>query len=131
MATISVDFDVFKALTNLRMSEEQTENEVLRKLLGLPTASAAQLPTSDEPAWVCKGVAFPAGTKLRASFKGREYFGEVKNGAFLLDGVEHTSPSSAAYSVTQSAVNGWTFWQCLRPGDTTWMGLNVVRQLGV
>jgi predicted CopG family antitoxin len=36
VATISVDFDVFKALTTLRMSEEQTENDVLRKLLGLP-----------------------------------------------------------------------------------------------
>lgn len=127
MATISVDFEVFKALTNLRMSEEQTENEVLRKLLNLPTAASAAQPASDEPAWVCKGVSFPAGTKLRAAFKGKEYFGEVKNGAFLLDGVEHTSPSSAAYSVTQSPVNGWTFWQCLRPGDLKWIGINTLR----
>ncbi|ANB71147.1 Protein of unknown function (DUF2924) [Burkholderia sp. Ch1-1] len=126
MATINVDFDVFKALTNLRMSEEQNENDVLRKLLGLP-AVASQL-SSDEPAWVWKGVSFPAGTKLRATFKGKEYMGEVHNGAFLLDGVEYTSPSAAAQSVTQSPVNGWTFWQCLRPGDTQWIGINTLRR---
>lgn len=130
MAAISVDFEVFKALTNLRMSEEQTENDVLRKLLGLPTASGAP-PASDEPAWVCKGVAFPGGTKLRAVFKGKEYAGEVKNGTFLLGGVEYTSPSAAAQSITKSPVNGWTFWQCQRPGDADWVAINVLRLLTV
>ena len=127
MATITVDFDVFKALTNLRASEEQTENDVLRKLLGLVPAVAISQPSANEPAWVCKGVAFPAGTKLRAVFKGKEYQGEVKDGAFLLDGVQHTSPSSAAYSVTQSSVNGWKFWECFRPGDTQWIEIDALR----
>lgn len=130
MATISVDFEVFKALTNLRMSEEQTENDVLRELLNLPAASTIQAP-SDDPAWVCKGVSFPSGTKLRAVFKGKEYVGEVKNGAFLLGGAEYTSPSAAAQSITKSPVNGWTFWQCLRPSDTDWVAINVLRLLAV
>jgi hypothetical protein len=37
MRTIEVDFDVFKALTMRRSSEEVSENDVLRELLGLPT----------------------------------------------------------------------------------------------
>src|SRR6266576_3665144 len=35
MRTIEVDFDVYKALTSRRPTEEVTENEVLRDLLGL------------------------------------------------------------------------------------------------
>lgn len=58
---------------------------------------------------------------------GKEYFGEVKNGALLLDGVEYSSPSAADCSVTQSPVNGWTFWQCLRPGDAQWIPINTLR----
>jgi len=36
MATIDVDFEVFKALTLRRRCEEMTENDVIRELLGLP-----------------------------------------------------------------------------------------------
>ena len=36
MHTIEIEFDVFKALTNLRESETVTYNEVIRRLLNLP-----------------------------------------------------------------------------------------------
>ena len=60
MATIEVDFDVFKALTMKRSSEEITENDVLRGLLGLPalrkSGSRNGPPADDESGkdWIVK-----------------------------------------------------------------------------
>jgi hypothetical protein len=131
MATISVDFDVFKALTNLRATEEETENAVLRKLLKLPPVAAAGqqvVAPAEGPALVTKGVTFPPGTKLRATFKGAEYTAQVEKGAIWVSGTRHTSPSSAAYQITKSGVNGWTFWECQLPGATQWKSINALRK---
>ena len=122
MPRIDVDFDVFKALTMRRPSEEISENDVLRRLLGLPPrhveGSAPTAPTSDD--WITKGVRFPAGTEFRASYKGKTHSGRVEGGALLLDGKRFDSPSAAAMSITNSPVNGWTFWQARLPGRADW-----------
>jgi hypothetical protein len=86
--TIDVDFDVFKALTVRRPSEDVTENDVLRQLLRLPPKSASALksenPSPDD--WLTKGVRLPAGTELRAVYKGRTHLARVATGALQLDG---------------------------------------------
>ena len=48
MPTIEIDFDVFKALTLRRPSEEVSENDVLRQLLHLP-AKVQEAPTLASP----------------------------------------------------------------------------------
>ena len=74
MATIEVDFEVFKELTVRRESESMTENDVIRLLLGLDDqaseTTAGNETTGGNP-WVCKGVAFPHGTEFRATYKGQ------------------------------------------------------------
>ena len=123
MATIEVDFEVFKELTVRRESESMTENDVIRLLLGLddqaskPTAGNET--TGGNP-WVCKGVAFPHGTEFRATYKGQMYTGLVAKGALVVQGKRFTSPSSAAVSITGNPVNGWRFWECLLPGEKHW-----------
>ncbi|ERS08725.1 hypothetical protein Q673_16865 [Marinobacter sp. EN3] len=123
MATIEVDFEVFKELTVRRESESMTENDVIRLLLGLddqaskPTAGNEM--TGGNP-WVCKGVAFPHGTEFRATYKGQMYTGLVAKGALVVQGKRFTSPSSAAVSITGNPVNGWRFWECLLPGEKHW-----------
>src|SRR5579871_6434620 len=121
MPTLEVDFDVFKALTARRPSEDVTENDVLRELLRLPRQGVP--PKPDRPApddWVTKGVRLPAGTELRAVYKGQTYLGRVASGALDLNGKRFDSPSAAAMSITHNAVNGWTFWQCRLPGQSRW-----------
>ena len=124
MVTIDIDFEVFKELTSRRRTEEMTENEVLREALGLTkperTSKAAVPAESGGIAWVSKGVSFPHGTEFRATYKGQQYTGVVKNGALVLNGKRFTSPSSAAVSITGNPVNGWRFWRCLLPGSTKW-----------
>lgn len=127
MPNIEVDFDVFKALTARRSSEDVTENDVLRELLRLPRPSASK---PDRPApddWVTKGVRLPAGTELRAVYKGHTHLARVAGGALTLNGKRFDSLSAAAVSITGNPVNGWTFWQCKLPGQTRWIGLKELR----
>ena len=121
MAEINVDFEVFKELTFRRQSEEMTENDVLRELLGL-SKPAENAPSTDGggAAWVSKGVLFPHGTAFRATYKGQQFTAVVKNGALVMSGERFRSPSAAAVSITRKPVNGWRFWECLLPGTTKW-----------
>lgn len=131
MPTIEIDFDVFKALTSLREREEVTYNDVIRRLLDLgdkkPVDLSDAATNGDREAWVCKGVRFPAGTEFRASYKGEEHRGVVKEGALLLNGRRLSSPSDAARAVTNTSVNGWNFWECRFPGETRWTSISGLR----
>lgn len=130
MPSIEVDFDVFKALTARRPSEEVSENDVLRQLLHLPRKSPAselsELPGPDD--WVVKGVRIPVGTELRAAYKGKIHLGRVADGALVLNGSKFESPSAAAMSITHHPVNGWIFWQYRRPGQGKWTQLRDLRK---
>jgi hypothetical protein len=129
MPTIEVDFEVFKALTARRPTEDVSENDVLRQLLRLPAQSGPAV-KSDHPRpedWVTKGVRLPEGTELRANYKGQVYLARVGSGALTYNGKRFNSPSAAAMSITRNPVNGWTFWECRLPGQGRWMSLKELR----
>jgi hypothetical protein len=130
MPTIEIDFDVFKALTLRRPSEEVTENDVLRQLLGLPAKkSAAAGPPAPAPGdWVAKGIRFPSGTEFRATYKGQTYLARVEGGALVLSGKRYDTPSAAAMSITGNPVNGWTFWEARLPGQAGWKMIKSLRR---
>ena len=129
MTAIDIDFEVFKALTVRRSSEETTYNHVLRELLGLPPVGSPA-PNTQSPSWVWKGVTLSDGTELQATYKGRLYTAAIKSGRWVQDGKTHTSPSSAALEITQSGINGWNFWSVKRPGDGSWRQLGTLRSDG-
>jgi hypothetical protein len=122
---IDIDFDVFKALTNRRSSESVTYNDVLREMLGLPSATAS--PQASGDGWTWKGVTLPNGTELRAEYKGQAYFAKIEGGKWMQNGKPRSSPSAAAYAITQSGINGWWFWSVKRPGDVIWVPLGKLR----
>jgi len=134
MRTIEVDFDVFKALTLRRASEEVSENDVLRQLLGLPTHNKGANTPPSTPApgdWITKGVRFPVGTEFRATYKGQTHLGRVEGGALVLTGKRFDSPSAAAMSITgNKPVNGWTFWEARLPGQAGWKMIKSLRRSG-
>jgi hypothetical protein len=130
MRSIEVDFDVFKALTTRRPSEDVTENDVLREILGLPLKRQGPV-AHGSPApgdWIVKGIRFPMGTEFRASYKGETYLGRVDNGALVLNGKRFDTPSAAAMSITRNPVNGWTFWECRPPGQAAWRMIKTLRK---
>ena len=133
--TIDIDFDVYKAITALRDSESVTPNDVLRDVFKLPRATTPPRQSSPNsgPAggaadWVPKGVRFPTGTEFRARYKGQTYLAKVEGGALVRDGRRFDSPSAAAASVTNGFVNGWKFWECKLPGESTWRVIASLRQ---
>lgn len=130
MPAIEVDFDVFKAITMRRPSEDVSENDVLRQLFGLPTKRTghgeASAPAPGD--WVSKGVRFPVGTEFRAVHKGQTYLARVEGGALVLNAKRFDTPSSAAMSITGNAVNGWTFWEARFPGQAGWKMIKSFRK---
>lgn len=120
MQTIEIDFDVFKALTARRVNAETTYNDVLRDVLRLPSLKSKRHRPTTLGAWVVKGVTFPESTEFRARYKGREYRATAESGAMMYDGSRFKSPSAAAIAITGNSVNGWKFWECRRPGESSW-----------
>ncbi|WP_438727808.1 hypothetical protein ACR9YC_11590 [Parasphingorhabdus sp. DH2-15] len=131
---IQVDFDVFKALTAMRRAENHTYNDVLRELLGISiscsesTKSTEKTPNPEVThidGLHSRGLFLPEDTRLKAVYKGREYYARVKDGAIINKaGKTFTSPSGAASSITETTVNGWRFWQAKRPNDADWYRLD-------
>ena len=131
MPTIEIDFDVFKAITLRRPSEETTENDVLREVFGLPAKKGPflNLLTPGPGDWVTKGVRFPAGTEFRANYKGQTHLARVEGGAIVVQGKSYDTPSSAAMSITKSNVNGWRFWEARLPGQSGWKMIESLRRV--
>lgn len=129
MATVEIDFEVYKELTARRATEATTYNDVIRDLLGLdaePEVADAQVPGAG--GLEMKGVFLPNGTQLRVTYKGQTYTAEIKDGAWIgSDGVRRNTPSDAACAITQTNVNGWRFWHVKRPNDKGWKVLNSLR----
>lgn len=126
MYSIEVDFEVYKALTAKRATEDVNYNDVLRTLLELdPAPPKATSASTGE--WVCKGVRFPAGTEFRAVHKGREYNAAVEAGGLRYNGELFNSPSAVAVHITGNPVNGWVFWQARFPGTSRWQLIKGLR----
>lgn len=126
MATIEVDFEVFKTLTALRDTEETTYNDVVRKLLRL---QPLEKPSKPRPLnAIFGGVNFPEGTLFLARHKGVDYAARIVGGQWINeDGSISTSPSDAAVRITHKSSNGWRFWKAKRPGDENWRLLDDLR----
>ena len=125
MVALDVDFEVFKALTNRRIAESVSYNDVLRDILGLPEEF---LETSAQTkGWSWKGVFLPDGTELKTQHKGTAYTAKIENGKWIQEEKLYNSPSAAAFSITGHGINGWWFWFVKRPDDPAWMPLGKLR----
>jgi hypothetical protein len=116
---IEIDFEVWKALTILKETEEMSFSDVLRKLLKLGEPNAIPTPTASAErigGALFKGVSLPDRTLFRVTYKGRMYTAKTQNGRWIDEnGVVRSSPSDAAGAITETQVNGWRFWEVKRP----------------
>jgi hypothetical protein len=129
---IEISFERWKQLTALLLSENDTYDEVLGRVLDrCQEAPAREMPISKRSSGGAyyKGVFLPNGTKLRATYKGRTHFGSIVDGEWTDNstGEVRSSPSQAAFEITESGVNGWLFWSVKRPHDPDWQTLNALR----
>ncbi|MGD9658545.1 MAG: hypothetical protein AB7U61_13080 [Methylocystis sp.] len=137
MRTIEIDFDVHKAIENERRGFDESPNDALRRLLGLPEDKSFQSRGSAFPAkqkdWTDKGVILPHGTDLRMEYSGRTYIGKILNGEWVIGDMKFDSPSGAASGVAltkkgkRTRLDGWKYWFVRRPLETSWVFLENLR----
>ena len=146
MQDILIDFEVFKALTALRLHERHSYNDVIRELLGLdslieaPDAIEALIDDSGPvktgfddllggaSGFSARGIFLTNGTLLRATYKGQLHTAKIEGGNWVSSqGKPQSSPSAAAKSITGSNVNGLRFWHARRPSDASWYRLDLLK----
>ena len=145
---VEIDFEVYKALTLLRESEDDSYSDVIARLLTLSKVEVADgdlydklrpakddlfaalwkgPSTPDSGAWI-GNVHFPNGTRFRATYKGRTYHAQIKDDVWIgEDGIVRRSPSEAASAISDTNVNGWRFWFGIRPSEDEWKRLDEFR----
>ncbi len=134
MRQIDIDFEVYKAMTAMRHTEEHSYNDVIRELLGLEVKQITSVYDDNAQAGAVelaarglrsRGLFLPDGTKLRATYKGNQFNAKVEGGVIINKaGTTFMSPSAAASEITKTTVNGWRFWEGKRPADTEWRRLD-------
>ncbi len=136
MATINVDFEVYKELTSRRASEATSYNDVIRELLGLPPnpmqpqeseAHTEPLTVPISSDWKARGVTFPEGTELRLTYKGKTSQGRVDSGAFVMGAKEFATVEELAESITGGNPQDWIFWSRRDPGESSWTEMKAFR----
>jgi len=125
--TIEIDLEIYKLIESERVSFEERETDILRRLLKLEKREANE--QAEGMLNIGSGVALPNGTLLKCRHKGNEYEAPVKDGKIWVHGKGYTSPSGAAVALTDTSVNGWRFWKVKRPEDAEWISsLHLLRK---
>jgi hypothetical protein len=140
---ITIDFEVWQALTALLENEADTYNEAIRRLLKLPASVASPglgeidmpgepdtlpLPSGPTSGVWFSNVFFPDGTMFRATHKGKTHRAQIRGSQWLDEyGIAKTSPSDAANAISRTNVNGWRFWYVRRPFDDDWVRMDALK----
>ena len=148
---VAIDIDVHKLIEAARSLFGETQNDILRRLLGLdhgaplfepqpsPTASQrrAKGGGAGEGGWSKvnrhgRTTVLPDGTELRAAYAGQTVHGEIRGGMWTIGDRGYNSPSAALIAhVTKKTggkvnLNGWRHWEVRLPGAQTWTPLSEV-----
>jgi hypothetical protein len=128
MFTIEIDFQLYRELTYLRQSEEESYADVIRKLLKLPPSPKTAATNPLAKPWISEGVTFPSGTQFRGTRKGKTYTAEVDDGQLIAGGNPCAGLSPAVKAVTGKGENGWRFWEVKRPADPDFIPVDQLRK---
>ena len=136
MHRFNVSAEVFSKLWALRRDAEQTEDQILRRLLDCPPEAAAGGALANGLAQgpdnisggdfidATYGVRFAEGFEIFRTYKGRPYTASVVRGRWLLDddGDGNTGPYDSLNQLSQAVIDGnenaWIFWFTRRPDGT-------------
>lgn len=100
---------------------------ILNYVQGRPAVQAEPAPESDpEAGYQWKQVFLSDGTRLRASFKGQNYFADVK-GDLIMHGGHAMSPSRFANLCGSGNRNAWKAVWLRFPGSEEWLLADVCR----
>lgn len=120
MRTITVSTPTFAAIWAIREAGEQTEDEILRRVLKVTEDAPAELvaPTKlinpGNGGFFAKryNVHFPEGFEIHRTFKGKDYKAVATNGSWTLVGTEERFKNLAdlSYGIGTKIENVWKNW---------------------
>jgi hypothetical protein len=120
--TIQVSTDVFAAIWAARMPGENTEDDVLRRMLRAPMRSdpPEQVAAQNEGTGFVDlryGVRVPRGFEIERTFKNRRYRARAENGGWALEGSGQMFPTLTALSegIGTGIENVWVNWHFIDP----------------
>ena len=151
---VAIDMQVHKLIEAARSVFGETQNDILRRLLGLDHGAPLIEPRPAEMSGTglqrrAKGggagdggwskvnrhghtVFLPDGTELRAAYGGQTVNGEILNGMWVIGDHGYNSPSAALIANVSTKtggkvnLNGWRHWEVRPPGAQTWTPLSEV-----
>lgn len=126
---IEIDTDVQQLIESARRDYNESDNDILRRLLGLADGvpRLAPSPGNVPGAWHRKGVTLLPGTELRMRLEERVHHGFVRSGKLWFEGRSFDSPSRAATFVADGPLNGWMAIEARPRGWKQWVVLDVLR----
>lgn len=131
---LTISLDTYKALTLLLNDEQDSYEEVIRRLLAArESAQDGREATPKLPemaGWFGYGVMLPVGTRLRKRLKGEEYVATVQQDGLEFEGQLHNSLSSAGTAITGYNLNGWAFWEYQNLETGQWESVAKLRKDG-
>lgn len=127
MRTIVISTDVFAALWSRRQADEDSENAILERMLGLPKGPPLALQAvvfndrmrgrnagADGQGGIYNhmfDVHFPAGFEIFRTYKGREYRAMVRDGRWMMEGRNFPSLFALSMAIIDSRENPWMHWK--------------------
>jgi hypothetical protein len=119
MRTISISTDVFAAIWRSRTDNETNEDEILRRVLGIPKAPTSPTDVAKRDIQITVGfhdprygVELEPGFRIFRTYKGTEHGARAIQGFWVLDkdgkGYPTLNELSAAIGIPHE--NAWTAW---------------------
>lgn len=120
MRTIPVSTEVFSAIWAARQDGEETEDDVLRRVLGCSPKATETVTASSQKQGIDIpqfGVNFPEGFEIYRTYKGNEFRARVTNGEWFLLNNNRRYPSlhKLSKAVVGGRENSWNNWKYLTP----------------
>jgi len=134
--TIEIDIDVHKAIELAREDFNETDNSVLRRMLGIDVDIIPKASNACRP-WVGKGyssgLTLPHGTELRLQYNTTNLAGVVDDGALVFNGERFSSPSGTRKLCRTKDgriphLNGKTIIEARLPETSDWIRLDALER---
>ena len=131
--SINVSTEVFAAIWANRADGEESEDEILRRLLGAggQSSPSSRASTSvDGVIDIRNGVHFPEGFEILRSYKRRSYAAHATNGSWVRsdNGQRYASLNRLNASIAAGAENVWNGNWKYRSSDGTLQSINNLRR---
>ncbi len=134
---IEIDIDVNKLIESHRISFEETQNEILKRILKnknttedvfMPIGVENRIMNISNNGLFWKDTLLKNGLLLRKKFKGKLHYAKIENNQIVINNKSFHSPSAAAVELTNTSQNGWIFWEYFDEEKNTWEILDNLRK---